>query len=78
MNNYLLQSGCTAKARNIGKTKITLMNMFFPPYTEWELFQMKNIGGQVYNVYAQTNKLTGKVRFKKSKAKFVNRLIRHQ
>ena len=54
------------------------MNLLFPQYTKWELYQMKNINGQVYNVYIQTNKLTGKVRYKKSKAKFVNKLIRHQ
>ena len=78
MGNYTLQSAYYSKSRGIEKTKLIFMNMLFPQYTEWELYQMKNINGRVYNVYAQTNKLTGKVRYKKSKAKFVNKLIRHQ
>jgi hypothetical protein len=78
MRNYTLQSAYSSKSQGIEKTKLIFMNLFFPQYTEWELYQMKNINGRVYNVYAQTNKLTGKVRYKKSKAKFVNKLIRHQ
>jgi len=77
MRNYTLHSAYYSKSRGVEKTKLYLMNMLFPQYTQWELYQMKNIDGQVYNVYTQTNKLTGKVRYKKSKAKFTNKLIRH-
>lgn len=76
MKNHSLHTAYS-KSRGVEKTKLYLINMLFPTYTDWELYQMKNIDGQVYNVYVQTNKLTGKVRYKKTKARFTNKLIRH-
>ena len=78
MRNYTLKSAYYSRMRGVEKTKLFFINMLFPQYTKWELYQMKNINGQVYNVFTQTNKLTGKLRYKQSKAKFTNKLIRHQ
>ncbi len=78
MKNHNLYYAYYSKFRGLKKIKLFLMNLFLPRYTNWELYQMKNIGGRVYNIYAKTNELTGKMRYKKSRAKVKNKLFRHQ